>query len=326
MTRRLAILTFTVLLGWGAPASGDDQEPDYPHGEYVEDCEKCHSSEGWSGDKIGRDFNHAAVGFPLTGTHALATCRECHATLEFSLAEGNCVSCHLDVHHGELGGDCSRCHTTRSFIDRSGMVRAHLTTRFQLRGVHRVTDCNECHRPVAQGSLQYVNTPVECEACHLDAYLATTLPNHQASGFPTTCDRCHEPHGWTPARFDHGIVATGTACASCHLDDYQATTDPAHQAAGFPQSCETCHATSRWVPAAFDGLDHDARFFPIYSGAHRGKWSRCSDCHVVPSNFAQFNCLNCHDNPGELANEHSEVSGYAYDSRACYNCHPRGRH
>jgi len=328
--RRIISLPASVIaiMAWLAlPAVAQEDEPDYPHGDYMEDCETCHSSEGWTGDKIGLDFNHALTGFPLVANHQLTHCRECHDTLEFSLADGSCVGCHLDVHRSELGADCGRCHTARSFIDRSGMARAHLTTRFPLRGAHRVTDCDECHGPVPQGSLQYVNTPVECDACHLDDYLATTNPDHQADGIPQTCEACHGGHGWVPARFDHSRLAPGTACASCHLEDYQATTDPDHQAASYPQTCETCHSTRRWVPSAFDGLNHDGQFFPIHSGKHRNKWTRCSDCHAVANNFVQFDCLSCHehDDPNELADEHSDESGYTYDSQACYRCHPQGR-
>jgi hypothetical protein len=206
------------------------------------------------------------------------------------------------------------------------MIRAHMTSRFPLRGSHRSVDCEDCHVPAAQGALQWVNTPVDCESCHVDSYLATTNPDHQAAAFPRTCENCHTSRAWTPASFSHATLPVGTQCAGCHLDDYLATVNPDHQAAGFSQQCETCHSTVTWIPASFDGLNHDGAFFPIYSGKHKGKWAQCSDCHVVPNTFAAFECIQCHehDDPTDLADKHSGVSGYQYNSQACFNCHPRG--
>jgi hypothetical protein len=69
--------------------------------------------------------------------------------------------------------------------------------------------------------------------------------------------------------------------------------------------------------------NHDAQFFPIYSGRHQNRWTRCSDCHSQPSNFTVFSCLGCHGQT-ETASHHGGVSGYLYDSNACLSCHPRG--
>jgi len=303
-----------------------EEEPAYPHGSYDDDCTLCHSADAWTPAVIRPEFDHADHGFPLLGAHAQTACRACHASLEFARVESTCVGCHADVHQNELGTDCARCHTSESFIDRSRMTRAHVTTRFPLRGTHRSADCEDCHVPVAQGRLQWVNTPVDCEACHLQSYLATTDPDHQAADFPRTCENCHRPSGWVPASFNHNTLPSGSQCVDCHLENWQGTTNPDHAAAGFPMQCELCHNTRSWVPATFDGLNHDGRFFPIYSGRHRGQWNVCSDCHVYPNDFVRFECIQCHahDNPTELADHHHEVSGYQYDSQACYNCHPRG--
>jgi hypothetical protein len=128
---------------------------------------------------------------------------------------------------------------------------------------------------------------------------------------------------WQQGRFNHALV-TG-ACADCHLDDYQGTTNPDHQASGFPTTCESCHRTTRWRDIS--GFDHDGLYFPIYSGKHRGRWSDCSDCHTVASNYSSFSCLGCHPHSDrqETDGHHREVGGYTYDSAACYSCHPRGR-
>jgi Zn finger protein HypA/HybF involved in hydrogenase expression len=302
------------------------QEPEYPHGDFEDDCTLCHQSEAWAPAVISPSFDHSKHGFHLQGSHAQTNCRACHLSLEFDDAEPACVSCHSDVHQDELGTDCARCHTPRSFIDRSWMTRAHLTTRFPLRGTHRTVDCEDCHTPVSQGSLQWVNTPLDCESCHLEDYLATTQPDHQAAALPRTCESCHSPRAWTPAGFNHNTLPSGAQCVDCHLDDFQSATNPDHQGAGFSQQCEICHNTRAWVPSSFDGLNHDGQFFPIFSGKHKGKWNVCSECHVVPNNFANFECIQCHahDDQAKVADQHSEVSGYQYDSQACFNCHPRG--
>ena len=58
------------------------------------------------------------------------------------------------------------------------------------------------------------------------------------------------------------------------------------------------------------------RYFPIYSGKHRGKWSSCSDCHITPGNYKAFECILCHEhsNRTEVDSKHRGVSGYAYQS------------
>ncbi len=71
---------------------------------------------------------------------------------------------------------------------------------------------------------------------------------------------------------------------------------------------------------------HDGLYFPIFSGKHDNEWNTCDECHTTPGNYNMFSCIECHehDNPGDLADEHDEVSGYVYESNACYTCHPNG--
>jgi len=348
------------------------QEIDYPHGEFEDDCTLCHRAESWSPAEISDEFDHTERGFVLDGSHSQTNCRGCHATLEFAVADAECVSCHLDPHQEELGPDCVRCHTPRSFIDRSTMIREHLGTRLPLDGAHRVIDCEECHEPVSGDSLQFVNLPTSCDACHLSEYLATSDPDHQASGFSQQCESCHSTRSWLPARFNHRDLASGADCVSCHLENYLAAADPDHAATGISQQCEDCHSTNGWRPATFDHdqlppgsqcvschledflttanpdhgaagfpqqcedchttngwrpatFDHDI-VFPIYSGKHRNEWSDCTDCHVNPSNYTVFSCIDCHkhDDPDDLAGKHENVSNYVYESIECYNCHPQG--
>jgi len=344
---RLAALLVALLplVALALVAFAASEEPEYPHGDFQGDCTLCHGEDGWKPARISRAFDHAKLNrsrFALTGAHATVSCTSCHASLDFSKQKTMCVSCHQDPHLGEFGTECARCHTPRSFIDRAGMVRMHQMTRFPLAGAHAGLDCESCHPPVGQGRLRFVATNAECRNCHLADYQATRVPDHGASGFPLECATCHNTMAFRPARFDHagtGFALTGTHrrlpclachgdgvwrgrdpdCYSCHRSDYESTTDPDHALASFPTTCASCHNTTAWQPSTFA---HDANYFPIYSGHHAGRWGACSDCHTDPRDFGKFYCLGCHG--PDTSTRHSGVSGYRYDSQACYSCHPRG--
>jgi nitrate/TMAO reductase-like tetraheme cytochrome c subunit len=164
------------------------------------------------------------------------------------------------------------------------------------------------------------------------------------NNFSQDCSECHNTTAWAPATFDHnqtqfpltgahiilqcldchssGYSGTPTECFACHETAYNTTTNPNHAAAGFPTDCQQCHNTSNWNQTTWD---HDAQYFPIYSGKHQGKWTDCADCHVNPSNYAVFECIFCHEhNQQEMDEKHQGVSGYIYQSIACYDCHPDG--
>jgi hypothetical protein len=199
-------------------------------------------------------------------------------------------------------------------------------------------DCATCHNG------NYTDTPKTCLGCHADKYNQSTNPNHITANFPTTCETCHSQTAWIPSNFDHNTVYpltgahatiaancfachqgsyvnTPNTCVGCHLIDYNQTTNPSHTAAQFPTTCTTCHTQTAWTPATWD---HDNLYFPIYSGKHNGEWNACSDCHPNASNFAVFTCTtSCHPQ-AKMNSEHQGVSGYSYNSAACFNCHPRG--
>lgn len=342
MTGRTFLL---VLICLAAPlaAGGAQQRTTSPHGQIDVECAVCHRPESWTAIRVSKDFDHGKSGFPLEGAHAQTSCRACHESLDFSGTPRACSACHEDLHRGELGGDCVQCHTPRSFLDRTAMVRAHAATRFPLDGAHLLTDCRDCHQAASQGRLAYVGRSGRCVDCHQASYAAATNPDHQAVGFSTDCTSCHSTRRWAGARFDHraaGFPLTGAhaaltcdqchtnfsfggtpvECVSCHRPDYDATTDPNHAAVSIPTDCAGCHSTVTWDGARFD---HDGRWFPIYSGEHRGKWSSCSECHVVATDYAQFTCASCHRQT-EMDDHHKDISGYGPAPQDCVRCHPRG--
>ncbi len=300
----------------------------------LDDCRRCHRTDGWRQLTRPADFDHGAVGYPLRGGHRGATCVDCHrAARPVSRA---CDSCHADHHGGRMGNACAECHTPDSWQP-SEMLARHARTRLPLTGGHALADCTSCH-PRARGQ-QFVAVPVDCVACHIDDYHApTTHPKHAEQGYGLACEQCHRPAGWSPAFFAHtsfpleGKHRTAACnachdrnpvprdCVGCHDGDRPTGTSPDHQAPGFPVDCGQCHNPSGWVPAEFP--DHDA-LFPISSGRHSGY--DCADCHPDSTDLAVFTCTTstCHPRT-ETDEHHHEVGGYSYQDHACYNCHPRG--
>ena len=319
------------------PGTGAGGKVSYPHGEYRADCALCHKADKWAPAVVSPAFKHEASGFPLEGAHKSTPCRACHASLDFKKTARACADCHKDVHQGELGADCSRCHTPRNFIDRSAQLSQHRATRFPLTGYHVTLDCESCHKPEQQGKLVYVNTPVECIACHQTQFNSTTSPNHVSSGFSTDCTRCHSTAAWIPATFDHaagGFPLTGahktlqcsqchpnnqytgipTDCNHCHSQNYDATTNPNHATAGFSRNCAACHTTKSFTPAQYN---HSATGFPL-TGAH--KTVQCTQCH--PNN--QFpgtptDCYSCHQAQynGTTSPNHA-TAGFGTDCKVCH--------
>lgn len=322
-----------------------------PHrGELGFGCEECHSPAGWDNRRQMFDA-HGGTLFPLAGAHATLDCAACHQgapPFEFAGTPLECIECHAEdvagaeLDHVGLGfpSDCELCHSPLGWEQARfrGDFGFDHDQFFELTGAHRPLDCRDCH---AAG---FAGTPTDCVACHRDDYDATTDPDHAAAGFPTDCEVCHNTSDWEDADFDHdeifqltgvhrdlgceschsqGFAGTPTDCFSCHADDYNQTDDPDHAAAGFPTECELCHNTTDWDDAEFE--DHDAQYFPIFSGSHAGEWSVCTDCHTVPSNFGIFECIVCHEHSQEeMDEEHEDVEDYVWESTACFACHPTG--
>jgi hypothetical protein len=257
----------------------------------------------------------------------------------------DCFACHADDYVRRHGGTatpetCLLCHRgpgwTGATID-----HALVSGGFRLLGAHESLSCGSCHAP--DGTPLYPGaSDDDCIACHAADYDA----QHAGSGYPTTCLDCHTRDSWAGATFDHETASDGftllgvhatltctacheaddgtplypgasqTDCYGCHAADYEAQ----HAGSGYPTDCLVCHDTTAWADATFD---HDAQYFPIYSGIHWNKWSSCSTCHVDPGDYGAFSCFACH---GERSMEqrHTGVDGYRYDSSACYACHPTG--
>lgn len=284
-----------------------------PHGAgFKMECGVCHSTADWSKIKTG-EFNHNKTHFPLVGQHKTVSCKKCHTTLEFSKAKTNCSACHTDVHQGTVGNDCERCHNSNSWIV-TKVKQLHRQVGFALVGSHATADCNSCHKSASMLRFDHMST--DCYSCHKAKYNATTSPNHKTAGFDTDCARCHTMSGrdWsaTGRGFDHGFFPlTGghnLACDACHENNnyskkisrecsqcHTAANNnpiPAHRTKYLKYSCGDCHSTQGWAAGVRFKL-HDS-WFGIYSGKHKGKWSKCTDCHNNDATY-KANCRNCHD-------------------------------
>jgi len=325
---------------------------------FPKDCTTCHSTLTWAGG-VAFDHQTASRGrFALLGAHRDLRCASCHTpptgTLHFQPSgQNDCFACHQADYAREHGGagfptTCVSCHT----VDTWDAAFDHLTAtsgRFGLVGAHTPLACTSCHLS-GTNELRFPapSNQNDCVACHQADYNR----QHSGSGFSTTCLDCHTVNNWD-ANFDHltatsgrfGLVGAHTplACTSCHVPGgtglvfptpsnqndclacHQADYTREHNGSGFPTDCLACHTTSTFIGADF--RDHDAQYFPIYSGAHNNRWNKtCSTCHTSASNYAVFTCLVCHEHDQtRMDDKHRGRSGYVYDSQECYRCHANGR-
>lgn len=315
-------------------------------GTLSDDCTSCHNTNSWLISNTNE--MHRRSRFPLLGAHQTADCSSCHAgyeNLQFQVLKTECFACHSNTFNSAqnpnhvasgFSKDCLVCHDANS-KSWSGANFNH--DFFPLVGGHRLPNCFSCHT-----NSSFTGLSKACYSCHQPDYEGTLNPNHVQANFPKECQTCHTINGWTPAEFNHnltqfpltgrhiqvqcsschtsGYSGTPTDCNSCHSADFNATQNPNHISTGFPRDCQTCHTTLGWTPAQFE---HDAPYFPIYTGRHRNEWNNCNDCHTNPADFKSFSCINCHEhNKTDMDNEHRGVNGYVYDSRDCLRCHPNG--
>ena len=316
------------------------QNPNHVQAGFSQDCSTCHNTANWT----SVTFNHNLTAFPLTGAHVSVQCAQCHVNNNYNLTSADCVSCHLTDFRGTTNPNhvqsgfptaCQQCHNTTTWTN---ATFDHSTTGFPLTGAHITVQCQLCHVN-NNYNLSSANTP--CVSCHLTDFRGTTNPNHVQSGFPQTCEQCHNTTTWTNATFDHstmGFPLTGahvtvqcqlchvnnnynltsanTPCVSCHLTDFRGTTNPNHVQSGFSQTCEQYHNTTSWTNATFD---HSTTGFPL-TGAHTTV--QCQLCHVNNNyNLSSANtpCVSCHltDFNGTTNPNHVQ-SGFP---QACEQCH-----
>ena len=203
------------------------------------DCARCHTVEAW------RDvaFAHERTGFPLRGSHARLSCKDCHAEgFDRSLGR-TCSSCHRDVHQGRLSARCASCHDEESWRSRFD-ADAHRRGNFPLTGRHALLACEECHGD--RRDRGFTRATPQCIACHQPPAIATV--DHRAAGFSVQCQTCHSPWRFQGAFFPAHEACfpigsgrhAGISCLACHtsLAGFAVTGACATNTA----SCQRCHA------------------------------------------------------------------------------------
>lgn len=269
-------------------------ESDDPHGgQFTESsCEQCHNETDW---KRAERFDHGRTRYPLTGLHRPLRCRECHAPLDDTGADGalrfsgvpysGCESCHEDVHRGAMGARCSGCHGTGGWhrlTDRASFERDfdHSITDFPLVGAHVQAECDACHGAEPQADL---GLRIE--------FVSETAGNV----------------------FPHPVAA---ACTSCHLDYHE---EAFLKTPGGP-ACDNCHGEDEWLPTTYGIERHDQESEFRLTGAHVPVI--CSGCHagvdasggrVLSFQFADQTCPACH--------QKDDPHDGQFGGRECTACH-----
>jgi len=313
------------------------------------DCVRCHNADNWLVDNIPE--LHEENGFPLHNQHKLADCVDCHKSetnLRWDRIGNNCASCHMPSYNTStnpnhitagFSTECAQCHDPEA---RSWNGSGDFHFYFPLVGGHDISDCSKCHDVT-----NFSNISPECYYCHKSDYEGVTSIDHIAGNFSKDCTECHSMDAWTPATLKshdafpltgvHDIADCAKChdvtdysnissdCVSCHLNDYNNATSVDHVGANFSKNCLDCHNLNGWSPALFE--DHDAQFFPVFSGKHAGTWNTCDECHTTAGDYSAFSCIDCHEHSdkAKLDNKHDGEKDYVYQSDACFDCHPKGK-
>jgi len=267
------------------------------------ECKTCHTDHKGRGmDIIKFDkqaFNHKLTDFALKGKHRLIACDNCHRSdKEYYQTPTDCFSCHKnnDIHNGKLGKKCQQCHTSDNWQEAHF---DHDKTDFKLSGIHKKTDCINCHI-----NQRYKKTPAACHQCHINKDI------HKGT-FGLKCGDCHQTEKWTTSTFRHNKETSFNLngqhkkirCEACHIKDpYKNKTskqcvschrkDDIHKGV-FGKKCDSCHSENNWLTKQFNhNRDTD---FPL---RNKHKQLRCDQCHQThqKKNNKTRNCYSCHRN------------------------------
>jgi hypothetical protein len=247
--------------------------------------------------RSGRDFNHAATGFPLNGGHATAACETCHVAGVFKgtpktcdgchalgkrvvatpkssshiVTDAPCDSCHFNAstflgarfNHGTaLPGQCRNCHNGRQS---TGKPASHSS------GNRATKSCDQCHRSYTwfQASWNHIGVaPGTCASagCHVQGsnpyYRGSTHTGYKLQD--PACDDCHNFVSWSPAPYKHN---TGAPCSSCHGTGLGLATEKGPTHGSTTAECNTCHHnTVSWLGASY----HNGAVAGICGTCHNG--------------------------------------------------------
>jgi hypothetical protein len=147
-------------------------------------CSDCHDATSWSSFRK----QHETGAFKFAGAHDRQPCASCHEGGRSLRGTGDlCVSCHRrdDIHHNSLGPRCGECHRQQTW---SGpQVRFfHERVGCDLRGIHRVLPCLDCH---VGGNFNALSPT--CVSCHRGDAMQVRTPVDHRNLLSTPCTMCH---------------------------------------------------------------------------------------------------------------------------------------
>jgi hypothetical protein len=210
----------------------------------------------------------------------------------------------------------------------------HLTTGFELDGVHRDLPCESCHLNAV-----FRGTPRDCGTCHMKGSPYNATPktmDHVPSS--NNCGACHSTITFRPfVHFDHNEVLGG--CVSCHNGTIAQGEGPTHPATS--QQCAACHMVTTWnppktvdhtqIPLAVQGyciVCHNGTQASGKPANHVVTTLECGDCHTtrtwLGANFDHAGittgCYSCHNGTKAVG----KSANHMPTSNVCESCHTTG--
>src|SRR5882757_4355652 len=210
----------------------------------------------------------------------------------------------------------------------------HLSTGFELDGVHRDLPCEYCHLNAV-----FKGTPRNCGVCHIrgSTFNATPkTPTHIQS--TNNCAACHNTLSFRPdVHFDHSEVMGN--CVTCHNGTIAQGEGPTHPKTS--NACEACHTVLSWIPtkavdhtqipmavAGFCIICHNGVQAAGKPTGHIATNLECGDCHLTATWLgATFdhtgilgNCASCHNGIKAVGKQGNHMP----TSNLCENCHTTG--
>jgi hypothetical protein len=211
----------------------------------------------------------------------------------------------------------------------------HLSTGFELDGVHRDLPCESCHLNAV-----FKGTPRNCGLCHITGSVYNATPKTQTHvQSSNNCVACHNTISFRPdVHFDHREVMG--SCVSCHNGTIAQGKDPKIH----PQTsdaCDACHTVMSWnppkavdhtqIPLAVQGfciICHNGTSATGKIKGHILTSLECGDCHLTTTwlgaNFdhtgIKTGCFSCHNGTKAVGKQGNHMP----TSNTCEACHTTG--
>src|SRR6266853_1086906 len=224
----------------------------------------------------------------------------------------------------------------------------HLSTGFELDGVHRDLPCEQCHLNAV-----FKGTPRNCGLCHITGSVYNATPKTQTHiQSSNNCIACHNTISFRPdVHFDHREVMG--ACVSCHNGTIAQGKGPTHPQTS--NACDACHTVMSWnPPKAVDHTGIKTGCFSCHNGVkavgkqgnHMPTSTTCEACHTTgigtrtpawaPSAFdhnqlaTNNTCLPCHNGTVKISTgfvsglpaNHVPLSSATPDCILCHGNNP----